>query len=179
MGRYEVTNRQYIQCVRADICIEPDNNIYHAPDYAQHPVTGVSWYDAQIFCDWVGGRLPTEAEWEYAARGGLDGEPYPWGDDAPVCETGAKNGSNYRGEGCPGSTLPVGSFAPNGYGVYDMAGNVWEWTADWLSEYYAIVEESDFNPLGPAEGQFRVVRGSSSSDDPYDLRMFNRDWDSP
>lgn len=182
MGRYEVTNRQYAQCVRAGICGKPGNQRYNAEDYALHPVADVSWYDSQTFCDWAGGRLPAEAEWEYAARGGLDREPYPWGDDQAVCTTGAKNGANYGanygGEGCLGdTTLPVGSFAPNGYGLYDAAGNVWEWTADWYDDtYYQTypVDQWPPNPAGPENSDRRVLRGGSWSNDPNYLRVSNR-----
>jgi len=135
IGKYEVTNRQYVQCVKAGICSSPVNKIYTAQGYELHPVTDVSWYDANTYCGWVGGRLPTEAEWEKAARGGLEGKTYPWGDENPTCLAGAPNGANFGGEGCPGGTMSVGSFAPNGYGLYDMADNVWEWGSSLYQPY--------------------------------------------
>ncbi|MEW5871145.1 MAG: SUMF1/EgtB/PvdO family nonheme iron enzyme [Chloroflexota bacterium] len=151
--RYEVTNRQYQQCVSNGKCMlrvsQGDEN---------YPVVNVSWQDAVTFCAWAGARLPSEAEWEKAARGGLEGRRYPWGDEAPTCETGAVNGAQYGG--CDGSTVPVGSFQPNGYGLYDMAGNVWEWVQDWYLETYYSSSPRD-NPTGPASGKYRVLRGGS------------------
>jgi len=169
MGRYEVTNRQYAQCVRAGICGKPGNQSYNVEASALLPIIDVSWNDAQTFCGWVGGRLPTEAEWEYAARGGLAGKTYPWGDEAPTCAKGAKNGANFYD--CKlGGTMPVGSFAPNGYGLYDMAGNVWEWSNDWYSDtYYANSPSS--NPQGPATGEDRILRGGSWGNLPNYLRV--------
>jgi formylglycine-generating enzyme required for sulfatase activity len=181
MGRYEVTNRQYAQCVKAGACNVPGNSRYSRDEYALHPVTYVSWDNAQDFCSWVGGRLPSEAEWEYAARGGLAGRNYPWGDEEPSCERSAKNGANfYSGENCPQDTLPVGSYPPTGYGLYDMAGNVWEWVNDWYSDgYYATLEETAFNPTGPQSGDTRVLRGGSWGDFPGNLRVSLRIWLSP
>ena len=131
-----------------------------------HPVVHVSWLDAEAFCLWSGTRLPTEAEWERAARGGLDQHHFPWGDELepdgqhrmnvfqgafPAEDTGA---DGWRG------TCPVGSFPPNGFGLHEMTGNVWEWCADWFAtDTYA--QPSRENPLGPPHGQARVMRGGS------------------
>jgi len=147
-----------------------------------YPMVGVTWDDAAAYCRSVGGRLPTEAEWEYAARGGNAGWKYVWG-DAPIPLVDGRKHANVPDEsgkksraispadikeprwfdgyddGYP-DTSPVGSFAGNGFGLHDMAGNVWEWCADWLSdEYYSVAPKAD--PRGPSEGDFRVTRGGA------------------
>jgi formylglycine-generating enzyme len=132
-------------------------------DRGQHPVTLVTHADAMAYCRWLSGqigqlvRLPTEAEWERAARGGLEQKRYPWGDDIDLS----------RGNFLPDPALkrhrgtrPVGSYAPNGFELYDMAGNVWQWVADWYgSDAYRDADHR--NPRGPAQGVFRVLRGGS------------------
>ena len=126
----------------------------------------MSWNDAQAYCAWAGARLPTEAEWEVAARGGLDGQPFPWGDQLEPDGSHRMNvfqgefpGGNTRADGYLG-TAPVDAFGPNGYGLHNMCGNVWEWCADWLDvEYYGRSEKQD--PVGPASGTSRVQRGGS------------------
>jgi formylglycine-generating enzyme len=135
-------------------------------DRADHPVVHVSWNDATAFCAWSGTRLPTEAEWEAAARGGLVGAPFPWGDDLEPDGTHRMNvfqgtfpGRNTGADGYLG-TAPVDAFEPNGYGLANPTGNVWEWCADWLDlGYYARSERRD--PRGPESGTFRVQRGGS------------------
>ena len=115
-----------------------------------HPVAFVSYYAAQAFASWAGKRLPTEAEWEYGARGGLVGKKFPGGDQ--MNDKLANLAKQYRG------TTPVKKFEPNGYGLYDMAGNLFEWTADWYGPY-SSGEAQD--PVGPSDGEYKVVRGGS------------------
>jgi formylglycine-generating enzyme required for sulfatase activity len=158
IDRYEVNNTQYTRCVEAGDCQKSDyadDPVYNGADY---PVVGVSWQNAVDYCQWIGGRLPTEAEWEYAARGPDDGRIYPWGDDPPTCERAQFWGCSEE------STLAVGSL-PEGAswcGVHDLAGNVWEWVNDWYdSDYYASSPPQ--NPRGPETGSDRVLRGGSWS----------------
>lgn len=133
----------------------------------KHPVVHVSWNDAQAYARWAGKRLPSEAEWEWAARGGLTGSEYAWGDE--FTHKGKLMANTWQGifpvsdEGIDGfqSTAPVGSFPPNGYGLFDISGNVWEWTADWFSEDYYQKANDARNPKGPAKGSERVLRGGS------------------
>ena len=166
LNRYEITNAQYAQCVRATVCKEPGNlELLSDPDYADHPVVDVTWFDAQEFCDWMGGKLPTEAEWEYAARG-PDGPIYPWGDtfdDARLnfCDVNCRyEGRDAAYDDGYERTAPVGSY-PDGAswcGALDMAGNVWEWVADWYDgDYYD--RSPSRNPTGPSTGEYKVLRG--------------------
>lgn len=138
-------------------------------DRANHPVTHISWTDAMAYCDWIGGRLPTEAEWEYAARGGLDQARFAWGDELEpdgkhMCNIwqGEFPNTNTLQDGWHG-TSPVASFPSNDFGLYDVAGNVWEWCSDWFSPTFhrnarRVTRE---NPKGPRNGTAKVIRGGS------------------
>ncbi len=141
----------------------PDSSI---EDRLDHPVIHVSWNDAMAYCGWSGKRLPTEAEWEWAARGGLENTEYAWGNELnPEGRFMANTWQGIfpagdRGEDGFASTSSVGNFPANGYGLYDMAGNVWEWTADWYSPSY-FSSSPVSNPSGPESGAEKVIRGGS------------------
>jgi sulfatase modifying factor 1 len=135
-------------------------------DRGDHPVLHVSWDDAQAFCLWAGARLPTEAEWEYSARGGLEQKRFPWGDDL---EPGGKHRMNVwqgqfplddTGEDGYRGTAPSDAFLPNAYGLFNMTGNVWEWCADWFHPTFDLGQDGS-DPAGPLTGTARVMRGGS------------------
>lgn len=172
VGKYEVTNEQYYRCVKSGVCSRPLNEKYYSPEYADYPVVNVNWFDAHTFCTWndPNGRLLTEAEWEKAARGG-DERPYPWGEVIDCSYANFK----YESEYCVGDLKPVGSYesSKSPFGVYDMAGNVWEWVADWYNpNYYASSPMT--NPLGPENGDTLVMRGGSWIDEKFYLRSVYR-----
>jgi len=131
-----------------------------------HPVVHVSWQDAVAYAEWKGARLPSEAEWEYAARGGLDQKLYPWGDELTPGGEHRCNiwqgtfPSDNRNEDGFYATAPVRHYAPNAYGLYHAVGNVWEWCADWFSSTFHSVGPQH-NPAGPTSGSHRVIKGGS------------------
>lgn len=180
--RNEVTNEMYTQCVEAGECTPPveiededdpekitASQHYKDPEYKDHPIVGVNWYQADAFCGWLNARLPSEAEWEKTARGEL-GYLYPWGDDKPLCDKA-------NGGDCILDTITekIGQL-PLGESIYeanDLSGNVWEWTADWYDpEYYQTAGST--NPLGPLEGELKVIRGGSYLDTEENLRSAAR-----
>jgi iron(II)-dependent oxidoreductase len=170
LDKYEVTNAQYLAFCRATERKLPEfwgSEKYRCgPEWPDHPVVGVCWRDAEAYAEWAGKRLPTEAEWEYAARGGLVGKRYPHGDEIDSTTV------NYARAGT-GGTLPVGSYPPNGFGLYDMSGNVVEWVADlYAADYYKTSPTED--PAGPETGKFYVIRGGGWHTGPYCSRVYFR-----
>ena len=169
----EVTNAMYAKCVNAGHCKPPINTDHFINQaYANHPVVSVDWSQASAYCAWTERRLPTEAEWEKAARG-TDGRIYPWGNEAP-------NSSLLNYNDAVKDTTAVGQY-PNGkspYGAYDMAGNVWEWINDWYGETYYQSSPAS-NPVGPASSTYRVFRGGAWNNNDYFVRSANRGWVDP
>ncbi len=164
IDRYEVTNERYAACVKANACKTPQlrssalrKEYFGVAGFARFPVVFVNWEQANTFCRWDGGRLPTEAEWEFVARGPAPSKRiFPWGDEAPDCTK-----ANMGGDGsCVGDTDLVGrrSWGASPWGAMDMAGNVWEWTMDWYdANYYQKSPKHD--PQGPTQGKLKVMRG--------------------
>jgi formylglycine-generating enzyme required for sulfatase activity len=168
IDRHEVTNAQYRIFVEANRHSAP----YHWENghpAADLPVYNVTWDDADAYCHWKGERLPTEAEWERAARGGREALDYPWGD-----QPDPKRARFNVGTG-PG---PVAKFPPNDFGVYDMAGNVSEWTADWFDGAY-YQNSPTVDPKGPPTGEYKVIRGGAWSDSGRRITVFFRNWVRP
>lgn len=188
---YEVTNAQYKACVDDGVCSPPINEASKTRDkyygnsaYGDYPVIYVSWYMADTFCNWRAARLPSEAEWEKAARGGLEGALYPWGDNfdgerANFCDRNCdKDWANDDYNDGYSDTAPVGSYSPNGYGLFDMAGNVWEYSSDWYDLYPG---KEPFPEISGLLGQtHRVIRGGSWNSDINEVfvsdRMFDRGY---
>ena len=174
MDRTEVTQAEFERVMGTN----PSQ--FKAPS---RPVEKVAWAEAKIYCEKLGKRLPTEAEWEKAARGGSTARYY-WGDEpkggyANFCDTNCEFSQRVKAaDDGYATTAPVGSYKANEYGLYDMAGNVWEWIADWYDgKYYQ--QESVKNPKGPSSGQSKVLRGGSWSGNPNNMRTANRNWNDP
>ena len=171
----EVTNRMYRTCVELGICTEPTQSLWYAdPEYDNAPVSGVDWNQAKAYCEWMHGRLPTEAEWELAARG-TDARPYPWGKDELTCDL-----LNFLDCLVPSVPDAVRSYplGASPYKVADMAGNVSEWVADWYAEDYYAASPAN-SPLGPLTGEERVVRGSCYLSPLEETEIFLRSSQNP
>lgn len=181
MDRYEVTNVQYQRFILTNPQWQKGKVRFEEADYnylndwdgnefpkgkEDHPVVYVSWYAANAYARWVGKSLPTEAEWEYSARGGYEGMRYVWGN------SGETYLSNFRSRG----VMPVGNFSMNGFGVNDMAGNVWEWTSDGY-ELYMGGEEN--NPRPRLNNHLKVIRGGSWNSNMNEIRVSVRKTEKP
>lgn len=172
ISKYEITNLQYCEFLnkvgnksvkgikyidwqdKHSKIRKIDGTFYPKPGYKNHPVLEVSWYGANAFCEWKGGRLPTEAEWEYAAGGGLKSKDYEF--------SGSDNANKvaWYVNTSGGDTHPVGTKEPNELGLYDMSGNAWEWVNDWYGALYYKKSPID-NPPGPPNGDYKIIRGGS------------------
>jgi formylglycine-generating enzyme required for sulfatase activity len=170
MDQTEVTNAMYALCVEAGTCSAPwpdTNPFYGKSKYKDYPVVYVTWDAADTYCHWAGRRLPTEAEWEKAARG-TDGRSYPWGNNPP--DMRLANFDLNIGAPIDASRYTLGASP---YGVLNMVGNVREWVADWFNEFYYVVAPHD-NPQGPPTGTQKSLRGGSYLDGASEIRVFNR-----
>jgi formylglycine-generating enzyme required for sulfatase activity/mono/diheme cytochrome c family protein len=177
LDKYEVTVRQYAKFLEAKgVNGPPMWPTMDQPPHQKRPVVNVDWSDANNYCEWAGKRLPTEAEWEKAARG-ADGRIYPWGNEPPDplrANYGKEKWNNHD------ALVPVGQLkdGKSPYGIYDLAGNVWEWVSDWYDPDYYTTSPSQ-NPKGPESGKYRVLRGGSWDFAPENLRSARRDFNIP
>jgi formylglycine-generating enzyme required for sulfatase activity len=172
MDRTEATQQQYAEFVKATGRKPPYHWVGGAvPAKAEnYPVYNVDWEDASAYCGWRKKRLPTEAEWERAARGGKDGFSYPWGSDKADAKL-----ARYNVQTGPG---PVGQYPANDFGLFDMAGGVSEWCADWFEREYYKASPAE-NPKGPESGMYKVIRGGAWSDSAARITVFFRNWVRP
>ncbi len=173
MDQYEVTVGMYAAFLKATgTAPPPDWKIMNQAQHEKRPVVNATWADAATYCKWAGKRLPTEAEWEKAARGN-DGRTYPWGNDSPTrlhASFGKTKWDNHA------ALVPVGTFedGKSPYGIYDLAGNVSEWVSDWYDYGNYYKNSPGQNPKGPTTGDFKVIRGGSWNSDPQFLRTASR-----
>jgi formylglycine-generating enzyme required for sulfatase activity len=177
MDKYEVTVEQYAKFLEeTKRGTPPEWKILNQPLHQKHPVVMVDWSDADTYCQWAEKRLPTEAEWEKAARG-TDERVYPWGNDVPtpLRANYGKNKWNNHAALVPVGTLEAGQSS---YGIHDMAGNVWDWVSDWYSKIYYKTSPSQ-NPKGPEQGELKVLRGGSWFSRAGHLHSANRNHNTP
>ena len=176
MDKHEVTVEQYAKFLEATKRRSPPEwKILNQPPHQKHPIVMMDWSDANAYCQWAEKRLPTEAEWEKAARG-ADGRIYPWGNDLPTPQRanyGKKKWDKHA------ALVPVGTLdGKSPYGIYDMAGNAWEWVSDWYDRVYYKNSPSQ-NPKGPEHGDFKVSKGGSWHSRPESLHSSNRNYSQP
>lgn len=185
IDKYEITNSQYDSCVAKGRCTPAHYNdgaclMWNGSSFKkvkvpdefqkpQFPVACVSWRQADAFCSWKGMKLPTEAQWEYAASG-VDKKTYSWGNESPSQAKCRMAGQNF--------STKIGSYPPNAKGLFDMTGNVWEWVSDYYSADYYTNSPSR-NPKGPEVGLYKVLRGGGWYSTANQLRIANRHWFSP
>lgn len=173
--RHEATNVRYRQCVEGGGCTSPkDRQAFDDPQWAQHPVTNITWNQARSFCQWQGKRLPTEAEWEKAARG-TDGRRYPWGNNEEVLKNHVKK-RDLKADASVTEPVERQTTTASPYGVFDLIGSVSEWVKDWYAEdFYQASPARD--PQGPSRGSFRVLRGGEWNEKSPNLQASYRGWD--